>query len=157
MVDREELLEKYAGTEKDFTGQRFVGANWIDKIVIGGIYHRTNFRDASFIRSGFDKADLSLANFSGARMFESGFGWDCYMERIDFSYASFSQCNFQGVNLTRAIFRNSTISETSFKNANLSHVDLSGVKEFDSCSCKGIIFYETIMPDGSIRTDTPSN
>ena len=151
-MDREELLRKYAGGEKDFTGQSFQDADWIDNIVIGGIYHRTDFSGASFIRSGFDKADLSFANFRRVRMFESGFGWDCCMEGIDFSNASFSQCNFKGVDLTRAIFRNATISETSFKNANLSFVDLRGVKEFDSCSCRGIVFYETIMPDGSIRS-----
>jgi uncharacterized protein YjbI with pentapeptide repeats len=152
-MDREEFLRLYARSEKDFTGKSFRGANWIDRIVIGGIYHRTDFSQASFIRSGFDKADLSFARFIGARMYESGFGWNCYMEGVDFSYAVFSQCNFSRVDLSRVIFKNATISETSFTHANLSYADLSGAKEFDSCSCRGTIFYATIMPDGSVRTD----
>ena len=75
-------------------------------------------------------------------MFESGFGRACYMEGIDFSNASFSQCNFKGVNLTRAIFRNAVLSEISFKNANLSYADLSGAKEFE------IARFDTPLPKG---------
>ena len=56
-MDREELLRLYAGGERDFTGVSFQDANWVDNIVRGGIYHRTDFSGASFIRSGFDKAE----------------------------------------------------------------------------------------------------
>ena len=152
-MDREELLRRYAGGEKDFTECSFRGCHWVDNIVIGGIYHRSDFSEANFTRSGFDKVDLSFAKFIGVRMYESGFGWDCCMEGVDFSGAVFSQCNFQKVNLSGVMFRNATISETSFRDANLSYADLSGVKELDSCSLRGTIFYKTIMPDVSIRSD----
>ena len=81
MIDREELLEKYAGTEKDFTGRRRGGLR--DKTIRGGIYRE--------------------ADFSGR------------------------------------------------------YFDLRGAKKLIIESCKNIIFYETIIPDGSIRTDNPSN
>lgn len=46
MIDREELLRKYAGGEKDFTGQSFVGADFRSKIFRGGIYTRADFSEA---------------------------------------------------------------------------------------------------------------
>nr|WP_322721317.1 pentapeptide repeat-containing protein [Nostoc sp. ChiQUE02]MDZ8234425.1 pentapeptide repeat-containing protein [Nostoc sp. ChiQUE02] len=65
----------------------------------------------------------------------------------------FGQSNFKGANLTRAVFRRAVLSEVSFKNANLSYVDLNGASEFSIYYCKGAIFHETIMPDGTIRSD----
>ena len=153
-MDREELLEKYAGTEKDFTGQSFGGLR--DQSIRGGIYRETDFSEEEFDCGSFIEVDLSLANFRRVRMYESSFS-NCYMEGIDFTNAVFGQVGFKGSNLTRAIFRNTVLSEVSFKNANLSYVDFSGAKEFIVGMCKNAIFYETIMPDGSIRTDAPSN
>ncbi len=153
-MDREELLRRYAGGEKDFTGRSFRNSNWIDEIVRGGIYREADFSNAYFVRSGFDQADLSFSKFVGARMYESGFGRTCCLEGIDFTYAVFGQCNFSEVDLRGAIFRNATISETSFTNANLSYANLRGARKFSSCSCEGTIFYETIMPNGSIFTDS---
>ena len=153
MIDREELLEKYAGTEKDFTGQSFGGLR--DKSIKGGIYRKSNFSEAEFDCGSFTDADLSFANFRRVRMFESGFR-NCFMEGIDFTNAVFGQVGFKGSNLTRAIFKNAVLSEVSFKNANLSYADFSGAKEFIVGRCKNAIFHETIMPDGSIRTDAPS-
>ncbi|WP_431191340.1 pentapeptide repeat-containing protein [Funiculus sociatus] len=87
-------------------------------------------------------------------MYESGFGKTCCLEGIDFSYAIFGQCNFSGVNLSQAVFKNATLGEVSFRNVDLSYVDLSGVERFNEVSFKNVIFYETIMPDGSIYTDS---
>ncbi|MEO1671107.1 MAG: pentapeptide repeat-containing protein [Cyanobacteria bacterium J06631_2] len=154
MVDREELLEKYAGTEKDFTGQSFGGLR--DKSIKGGIYRETNFSEAEFDCGDFIEVELSFANFRRVRMFESSF-MNSFMEGIDFTGARFGQVAFYKVNLTRAIFKNATLSETSFYQADLSYADLQGAKEYEMGRFEEVIFYETIMPDGSIRTDTSSN
>ncbi|MBW4649624.1 MAG: pentapeptide repeat-containing protein [Kastovskya adunca ATA6-11-RM4] len=151
-MDREELVRKYAGGEKDFTGRRFRNSNWIDEIVRGGIYREADFSNAYFVRSGFDEADLSFAKFVRARMYESGFGSTCCLEGIDFTYAVFSQCNFSEVDLRGAIFRNATLSEVNFRNANLSYADLRGARKLTVGSCENAIFYETIMPNGRIYT-----
>ena len=45
-MDREELLGKYAGGEKDFTGQRFGGLR--DRTIKGGIYGETDFSGSYF-------------------------------------------------------------------------------------------------------------
>jgi uncharacterized protein YjbI with pentapeptide repeats len=86
-------------------------------------------------------------------MYESGFGRS-YLEEIDFTYAVFSQCSFIRVNLSRAIFRNATLGETYFDYTNLSYADLRGIKRFNEVSFNNVVFCETIMPDGTIRTDS---
>ena len=151
-MNQAEIIKKYAGTEKNFAGRSFRGSHWVDKTFIGGIYQQADFSHSYLDCSGFDEADLSLAQFIRVSMYESSFA-NCYMEGTDFSSADFGQCNFSNVNLSRAIFRNATLNETGFKNANLSYADFSEAKEFDLKYSKNIIFYETIMPDGSIRTD----
>ena len=150
-MDREELIRKYAGGEKDFTGGNFRSADWRDKIFRGGIYREADFSNAYFDSSHFMEADLSFAKFVGIRIYEGSF-MNCYTEGADFSYATFGQVAFEKVNLSRAIFRNSTLSETGFYNTNLSYVDLRGVKRFNEVSFKNVIFCDTIMPDGSMRT-----
>ena len=139
-MDREELIRKYAGGEKDFTGRSFRNADWVDKIVRGGIYREADFSNSYFDASGFDEVDLSFAKFIRVRMYESGFGKTCCLEGIDFSYAIFGQCNFSGVNLSQAVFKNATLGEVSFRNVDLSYVDLSGVERFNEVSFKNVIF-----------------
>ena len=151
-MDREKLIRKYAGGEKDFTGMNFRGVDWRDKTIRGGIYRETDFSNSYFDSSAFREVDLSFAKFDRVRMYEGGFQ-DCYMEGADFSYAVFGQISFYNVDLRRSIFRNATFDEAGFHNANLSYADLSGAKKLITQSFENVIFYETIMPDGSIRTD----
>ncbi len=150
-MDREELIRKYAGTERDFTGQRF-GVGLTDQIIRGGIYSRTNFNEGFFESSSFIEVDLSFADFSLIRMYESSF-MNCFMEGTDFTAAEFGQVIFKNVNLTKAIFRGAVFSEFDFSRTDLSYVDFRGAKDFDCVGFNDVIFYETIMPDGSIRTD----
>lgn len=151
-MNQEQVIKKYAGTEKDFTGRSFRGSHWVDKTFIGGIYQQVDFSHSYLDCSSFNEADLSWAQFIRVSMYETGFE-NCHMEGTDFSWADLGECNFSNVNLSRARFRNATFSQTSFKNANLSYADLTGARKFDSCVCQGTIFYETIMPDGNIRSD----
>lgn len=82
---------------------------------------------------------------------------NCLMEGIDFTNAEFGQVCFYEVDLTKAIFRNAILSEISFYKANLSFADFRGAKDFRIGRFDEVIFHETIMPDGSIRTDASSN
>jgi|GEM_PF-2758028 len=154
MIDREELLRLYAGGEKDFTGQKFRGSRWVDQDPKGGIgiFRETNFTRSFFDGSGFRNADLSFANFTMVRIYETFFAENCYMEGVNFSYAVFGQVTFYDVNLTKAIFKNTTFEEAGFENANLSYANLSGATKLVSGRCKNVIFHETIMPNGSVYT-----
>jgi uncharacterized protein YjbI with pentapeptide repeats len=152
-MDREELIRKYAGGEKDFTGRNFRGANWDNRIAREEIYQEADFTGFYSDLSGFDMCDLSFTKFVRARMFESGFG-QCYMPGVDFTYATFSQCSFTDVDLREAIFRNTTISETYFRKCNLAYADFTGARKFSLDWCEGSIIYETTMPNGKIYTCT---
>ena len=57
------------------------------------------------------------------------------------------------VNLSHAKLRKAKLTETSFLDSNLSYADFSGARDFEIYGCRGATFYETIMPDGSIRND----
>ncbi|MEA5619184.1 pentapeptide repeat-containing protein [Cronbergia sp. UHCC 0137] len=151
-MNAEDLLQRYAAGERDFTGVKLPGVRLVDKILNQVIFKGADFSDAYFESSGFDEVDLSFANLRRIRFFESGFG-RANLEAADFSDAIFSQGSLKGANLTRAIFRRAVLSEVSFKNANLSYADLSEASEFSIYYCKGAIFHETIMPDGSIRSN----
>jgi uncharacterized protein YjbI with pentapeptide repeats len=152
-MDKEETAKRFAAGEKDFTGGNLRGVDWRNRIERGKIFREADFTRAYFELSGFDQCDLSFAIFRRVRMYESGFG-RCCLEGVDFSDASLSQCSFAENDLTRAIFGGAIISETNFKNANLSYADFTGAREFNSSfPSEGAIFYETIMPDGSIHTD----
>ncbi len=153
-MDREELIRKYAGGEKDFTGRSFRGVDRRDKTVKGGIYREADFSNSYFDGSSFVEADLSFAKFVRTRIYESVFAENCYMEGADFSYATFGQITFCNVDLSRAIFRNARLSETGFYDVDLSYADLSGARRFNEVRIENVLFYETIMPDGSIRTDS---
>ena len=148
-MDREELLRKYAGGEKDFTGRRRGGLR--DQTIRGGIYREADFSRRYFDGGSFIEVDLSFANFRGVRMYESSFE-NCFMEGIDFASAEFGQTGFFEVDLTKAIFRNAILGEAGFCNANLSYVNFSGARKFNEVRFDNVVFYETIMPDGSIRS-----
>ena len=150
-MDREELIRKYAGGERDFSGRK-IQAHWNDRVDKRIIYQQADFSNSYFDSSGFDECDLSSAKFLYARMYESTFE-DCDMPGADFTYATFGQVGFNYVNLRGAIFKNTDLVETGFNGCNLSYADFTGAREFSLSNCMDCIFYETIAPDGSIRTD----
>ena len=151
-MDREELIRKCAGGEKDSTGRK-IQAHWNDRIDKVIIYQRADFSNSYFDSSGFSGCDLSSAKFVSARMYEGGFA-DCYMPGADFRGATFGQVVFNDLDLRSAIFKNTDLVETSFKRCNLAYADFTGAREFSLSDCRDCIFYETIAPDGSIRTDS---
>lgn len=151
-MDREELIRKYAGGERDKTGRK-IQAHWNDRVDKGIIYQQADFSNSYFELSGFDECDLSFTKFLYARMYESGVGRS-YMPGADFTYATFSQCSFIDVDLRSAIFKNTTISETYFSRCNLAYADFTGARELSLRRFKECLIYETIMPNGSIRTDS---
>lgn len=151
-MDREESIRKYAGGERDKTGRNCRGANWIDRVDIGIIYHQADFSNSYFDSSGFDECDLSSAKFVRARMYESGFE-DCDMPGADFRGATFGQVGFNYVNLRGAIFKNTDLVETHFNGCDLTYANFTGARESSLRPFKKCLIYETIMPDGSICTD----
>ena len=105
-------------------------------------------------------ADFAGSDFSGLQL-----------QGADFSEAKLMNVNFSGVDLSplsldyvpsegaltqtvlqKASFRNADLTGVNFSNANLTGVDLKGTNIQDSIF-DGAIFSNTIMPDGTVRTD----
>lgn len=72
-------------------------------------------------------------------------------EGADLSGACFGQTAASNANLSYAKLRGAILDEVTFRNANFSHTDLSGAML--NFVLNEAIFCETIMPDGSIRSD----
>jgi uncharacterized protein YjbI with pentapeptide repeats len=150
-MDREELIRKYSGKEKDFTGRDFRSADCYEKI-FRGIYREANFANARFDGCSFEESDLSFAKFTNVYLTHTTFN-GCFMKGVDFSYAYFGQAGiYEGANLRGAIFKGANFIEGSIHDADLSYADLSGAKNLSVASCVNVIFHETIMPNGQIYT-----
>ncbi len=93
-----------------------------------------NFTEANFGESGFEKVNLEGANFTKAIFFQTGI----------------SKCD-----LTGTIFRKFRLEESQPMDGKLTRVDFTGARDLYFGSKTKVIFDQTIMPDGSIRTDTP--
>ncbi len=151
-ISYEELLERYAAGERDFSNCRF----WGDDELCGA-----NLQDTIFVCADWAEHDLSGANLSGANL----------------SGADFSQANLSEVNLTNANLTDAVLSEADLTFANLTNANLTNVRELEGANLFGTnltntnltntnprpphilreaIFSNTIMPDGSIRNEAIS-
>ena len=148
----EEFLKRYAAGERDFRDLDLQGICVQDKRLSGLILSGANLRKADFAHSVFTKSDLSGANLRYARLSEACF-MEASLEAADLRNVNFLQTLFYKTNLKGANFSNTLLEETGFNGSNLSHTNFSGALKFDLPRCKKAIFYETILPDGTIRTD----
>ncbi|MEH2166023.1 MAG: pentapeptide repeat-containing protein [Nostoc sp.] len=96
---------------------------------------------------------MSYANLKGARLGEAALK-GANLEGADLSGVVCGQTGFFDTNLSHANLRGAILTETSFDDANLSYADFRGTQNFSINRCKGAIFHETIMPDGSIRSES---
>lgn len=119
----------------------YVGANAdLSNLDLRGIYfnnmnlENTNFSNADLAKNYLNNANLKNANFSGANL-----------ERANLEGANLSGANLEGANLHGAYLSGAILTNANLLNAQW--VDHWVVKD----SGKNPIFYNTVMPDGSIK------
>ncbi|MEO1132018.1 MAG: pentapeptide repeat-containing protein [Cyanobacteria bacterium J06639_1] len=100
----------------------------------------------------FGRANLSGANLSGASFCDSS------LVKVNLSGANLSGVTFAGAgvsdcNLRDAILKDSYIGSADFMGNDLTRCDMTGAI-FEEAYVIDNIYMETIMPDGTIRTDT---
>lgn len=177
-----ELLDRYEAGERDFrgldlsglqfnprgigrrkitvTGADFSGANMskcgiMYQRLSGGIFRNVDFTDTTFDDTPILDCDMSFTNFTGANIAESSFK-RIKLEGANFTKAVFFQSGIYESVLTDAIFRGAKLEESGPRNGKLTRVDFTKTRMFDlDIGRRSVIFDQTIMPDGSIRTDTP--
>jgi uncharacterized protein YjbI with pentapeptide repeats len=121
----EELLERYAAGERDFSGVDLSGVNLME-------------------------VDLTGINLEGATLRRTKFSWSCLnraifrnadLENADFMLASLKECDFRGANL-----RSCNIIDTQLIRANFEGAII------DDATNIGGYTYKTVMPWGEIDT-----
>ncbi len=121
----------------------------------GGIFRNVDFTGAVFSDTSILDCDMSFANFTGANFGESS-SLRVNFEGANFTKAVFFQSGISESVVTEAIFREAKMEESGPGDGKLTRVDFTGARMFDlDIGRRKVIFDQTIMPDGSIRTDTP--
>lgn len=127
-MKREELLERYAAGERDFSGVDLSGVNLIE-VGLEGI----NLEGAILRGTEFDRSDLRGAIFRNADL-----------EGADFFLACLNGTDFRGANLKKCRIIEASLIRANFKGA----VEGDIAEGYNL----GGYTYKTIMPDGRIDT-----
>jgi uncharacterized protein YjbI with pentapeptide repeats len=144
----EELLERYAAGERNFIGLYIDGSDEL----CGADLSNTNFRGAVFDELLLEKTNFSHANLRGVIFGLVGLR-GANLQGADLCGASIGLSELGGANLTASNLAGAYLEGTSLGFTNLTRANLSGAQIDDGTDFEGAIFYETIMPDGSIRTN----
>ena len=133
--------------------------NWSRVIASGALFNgkfiNTNFSFAylPFAEAGlsnFSGADFGGAILSGSRFLGCRFQ-NAKLESMEAYGVIFHSSDFSGARLNGANLEDSDLTNVKFDGADLSFANLKGATGFDKSS--KAVFYNTIMPDGSTRTD----
>jgi uncharacterized protein YjbI with pentapeptide repeats len=149
-ISYEELLERYAAGERDFSNCRFWGDNELRGANLQGII----LVNSDLSEHDLSGANLSGANLSGAGLEQAGFE-NANLSGANLSGAFLNQAQFIGANLTGAYLINACdIEFANFCKANLTDAILrNAMNEREPFILDDAIFYNTIMPNGSIRNE----
>ena len=160
-MDREELLRRYAAGERDFSGIKSwdshsdgidlsgadLSGNMMDEVYFArSILKGVSFRNAELAQSCLNAADLTDADLRGANLIYTTFS-SANLTNADLRRAKFHETSFDRANLTGANLSGANLARCIFWEANLTGANLEGA------SLRKASFRNTIMPDGSIRTD----
>jgi hypothetical protein len=167
VMTAEELLERYAAGERDFSGADLRHTADLTAMDLQGVVFRNarlGHQDLRFIN--FTKADLS-----GARMAECDLT-GANLTGANLSQVDLSQSNLSEAKLAGSILREATLGEVDFTSADLTSADLTNAKNLRQANffranltssillnidsrepeiLDEAIFKNTVMPDGSIR------
>lgn len=134
-MNKDELLRRYAAGERNFSGvvlrdADLSGANLERVIFDGADLSNTNLVDANLDSADLSNADLTNANLSGANLYCS---------------------KMYGANFTNANLSNANLTSIIFDGANLTFAHMTNAENLTG-SGRNAIYYNTIMPDGTIET-----
>jgi DNA-binding XRE family transcriptional regulator len=116
VMTAEELLERYAAQERDFSNLYLIRLNIGGKYPMGANLSGINLSGANLSESDLRKVNLSGANLSGA----------------DLSNCSIEKANLSGANLSGANLNNTLVNESNLSGANLSGASLKNTQMTES-------------------------
>lgn len=149
-IDIEELLQRYAAGERDFSEINIEGSDELYRANLSGI----NLSNSSVGEIFMEGSNLSGANLRGTQL-----GQTCLrntnLQGTDLAGADLSHANLDGADLTGAQLIRACLRNVTMRGANLTDADLTGSEiELIRDMFEDSIFCRTIMPDGSIYSGT---
>lgn len=165
-ITAEELLQRYAAGERDFSGTDLSGINiavgyaetlieqyqpedksWLDGVLLCDIdLSNANLEFASFDGGELSSANLQEANFRGASLRQVIF-YDADLRGVDFSNANLKAAELSEANLEKANFKDANLSGASLCSADLEGINFAGANLYEAD------FYATTL-DGNNFTNT---
>jgi uncharacterized protein YjbI with pentapeptide repeats len=155
----------------DMSGAKFVGASLVKADLNGSDLSGANLQSADLSKAQFTNVKLGSASFLGATLIKTTLRdidlSGANLTNLDSSGADFSDSNltnatvsgsltgakFSGADLTGAKFSGADLTGAKFSGADLTGANFSGAIGFDADAHTGTTFKNTILPDGSPRTD----
>ena len=130
----EELLERYAAGERDFSGVDLRGVNLSGANLYGVMLYDADLRGAN----------LGGANLNGTKLSSAD------LRNADLSNANLSESNLCGAKLVGCNFRGTDLTNAGWC-GDLTNVDLSGAENFFTGEdFMEVTFCNTTLPDGRI-------
>jgi uncharacterized protein YjbI with pentapeptide repeats len=145
----------------DMSGATFAGASLAKADLNGSDLSGANLQSADLSKAKFSNVKLGSASFLGASLIKTTLrGIDlsgANLTNLDSSSADFSDSNLTNARvsgyLTGANFSGADLTGANFPGADLTGANFSGAIGFDADAHTGTTFKNTILPDGSARTD----
>ena len=149
-IDVEELLERYAAGERDFSE---ITINGSDEL------YRANLIGINLSKSSVSEIFMEGSNLSGANLRGTQLGQTCLRDTnlrgADLTSADLRHANLDGADLTSANLTGACLQGATMRRVNLTNANLTGAEiEFIQEMNEGSIFCRTIMPNGSIKNGT---
>lgn len=160
-------------TGADFFSATFTNADFTDTVITGAdfgnskgftkeqLYSTASYKNKDLSGVTLDVIDLSGCDFSlqtltnayfrSANLTDADFT-SATLSNANFSSSNLTNVNFTNANLTGSNFSSSNLADANFEGANLTNVNFSKTQNFTIP--QNAIFNYTVMPDGSIRTDS---
>ena len=109
----------------------------------------------------FDDCNFSSTSFLGASLldstFKNSFFKNASLVNIDSLNLDLSDCDLSNATisgyLTGADLRNTNLSGADFSNSDLTQSNLLGATGFDPNNYSNVIYFQTTLPDGTVRSD----
>ncbi|ELS03219.1 serine/threonine protein kinase [Xenococcus sp. PCC 7305] len=136
-VDRQTLLDSYAGGRRDFAGKDISLQN-LQKANLSG----SNFHHSRMIKVNFQGADLSSADFTGCDL-RQGLLRNANLGRSYLSYANLEGTDLRGADLSFAHLKN-----TKLKGANLCGANLTSANITEEQLVLAKTNWTTVLPNG---------
>jgi Pentapeptide repeats (8 copies) len=147
-ISDEELRELYASGDRDFSSIKY-RLDLVDPA--GANLSEANFRGANLAGINLYQVNFSSSDLNGAVLSDSRLVEAILINTI-LNQAAFERVTITSCDLTNASLIEANFCEAQLVGNNLTRANLTGAN-IESARIEGNIFFETIMSDGTIRTD----